>query len=413
MKINVVTLCSGLGSQEMALKRLRRNYPHFDFDIIATSEIDANATTAYNACHPEFADRQVGDLTTYDWSNITEPIDLLFYSTPCQSVSRAGKRKGMKEGDDVASALIWHTRRVIETLKPRILILENVRGMIDKKNIKDFNDWQHTLEELGYTNFTQVLNSKDFGVAQSRERIFMVSILNCDKPFYFPKPFPLTKRLKDYLEDDVDEKYYLSDEQVKKIIAHCERKISEGCGFNYRFEGESGISGSDTAAYGTRETDTYLKEPRAIQVAQMYDQEQNPMAGRIFSPDGLCPTITTPTGGHTEPKIVSYSRDSKGQIVNNHIKDVVNTIHTCTGQGGNTDQYVLENFKIRKLTPIEVGRLMGCSDVDINKMINTGIGKSALYKLFGNSIVVDVLYHIFKSLFIDTEPKENQQLILF
>lgn len=260
-KINVVTLCSGVGAQEMALKQLKRDFPNdFDFDLIAWSEIDANAIKAYQAVHSEFADRNIGDLTVYDWSQIKEPIDLLFYSTPCQSVSTAGKRKGMKEGDDAASALIWHTRRAIESLKPKVCILENVRGMVDKKNIKDFNQWQRTLEGYGYTNYTQLMNAKDYGLAQNRLRVFMVSILDCAEPFYFPKPFPLEKRLKDYLEPNVDESFYLRPEQVQRIVEHCDRKVAEGCGFKTNFNEGGGTSSTITGNYGQRETDIYIKD---------------------------------------------------------------------------------------------------------------------------------------------------------
>lgn len=260
--INVITLCSGYGAQEMALKRLKNDYPNeFDFDVIAWSEIEPNAIKAYQAVHPEFAERNIGDLTKYDWSNIKAPIDLLFYSTPCQSVSTAGKRKGMKEGDDdAASALIWHTRRAIESLRPKVCILENVRGMVDKKNIKDFNKWQLVLDSYGYTNYTQLMNAKDFGIPQNRLRVFMVSILDCTEPFYFPKPFHLEKRLKDVLEPKVDEKYYLKPEQVERIVKHCDRKVAEGCGFRTRFETGGGTSSTITGNYGQRETDIYIKD---------------------------------------------------------------------------------------------------------------------------------------------------------
>lgn len=214
MKINVITLCSGYDAMVLALKRLRRDYPDkFDFDLLAWSEIDTYACAAHDALHPEFADRAVGDMTKVDWRRWSEErgnpqIDCLIYSTPCQSVSTAGKQKGMKKGDDAASALIWHTEKAIEVLRPKWLLLENVKGMVNKRNRPDFDQWCAVLESYGYTNFWQVLNASGFGCPQNRERIFMVSILG-EAAFEFPKPFPLEKRLRDVLEDNVPEEYYL------------------------------------------------------------------------------------------------------------------------------------------------------------------------------------------------------------
>lgn len=242
MKVNVVTVCSGYDAMCCALKRLRKEYPIFDFNLLAWAEVDPTAIQAHNAIHPEYADRNLGDIKTADYSQITQHVNLLIYSTPCQSVSRAGKRKGMKESSDAASALIWHTRRAIEELKPDILILENVRGMIDSSNIADFHKWQNTLVDYGYKNYTKVIDSAQMGVAQHRERVFMVSLLS-DEPYFFPEPIPLEKRLKDYLEPygTVPESYYLTPKQIYNVVKHCERKQAEGCGFNTQFvEPESG-----------------------------------------------------------------------------------------------------------------------------------------------------------------------------
>lgn len=224
-KVNCVSLCSGYGAECIAMKRLKRDYPGFDFECLAWSEIDANACKAHDAIHPEYAGRNLGDMTTCDYSAITGPVDVLFYSTPCQSVSNAGKNKGMKKGDDdAASALIWHTERAIRELRPRICILENVKGMVSKKNRPDFDEWCGVLEGYGYANFWKVLNAKDHGVPQNRERVFMVSILRTESdpnPVYnFPDPIPLTKTVKDYMEkaEDVDDSYYISQERVTNKI---------------------------------------------------------------------------------------------------------------------------------------------------------------------------------------------------
>lgn len=119
--------------------------------------------------------------------------------------------------------------------------MENVKALVQKKFMPEFQRWIDTLANLGYTSFWQVLNAKDFGVPQNRERVFMVSILG-EATFEFPKPFPLEKRLRNVLEENVDEQYYLSDAQTQRILAHCERKVAEGCGFKPNFQDEGGYA---------------------------------------------------------------------------------------------------------------------------------------------------------------------------
>lgn len=477
MKINVVTLCSGYGAQEMALDRLKRNYPDFDWELLAWAEIEPNAIKAHQACHPEYADLNLGDITICDYSKITQPVDLLVYSTPCQSVSVAGQNKGMKEGSDAASALIWHTRRAIETLKPKVCILENVKGMIMGKNVKDFHKWQHVMESYGYTNYAKVLNSKDFGIPQNRERIFMVSIWG-GQSYHFPEPFKLEKRIKDILEPygTVDESFYFKPEQLLRIIAHCDRKVEEGCGFKTQFHTEDEVSGCVTAKYGQRETDPCIKESALLNpmpdgtartIKTQYakngianfmrddgfgatgvqepcgikegisihplnrkmefqgfksiqsDTEpcltahdgrggepvlwqrlslygNNAQAGRVYDVEGIAPCLDTCCGGNRMPKIptpvrteeakelrrkgievfkhrelvpredgicntittvtkdyllqepciLGYTRDDNGKVCDRHDKEIANTVHTSTGNGGNTDQFVKEPIAV-------------------------------------------------------------------
>lgn len=166
-------------------------------------------------------------------------------------------------------------------------------------------------------------------------------------------------------------------------------------------------------------TELKMEEPKPMQVAQIYDQEQNPMNSRVYSEDGIAPTLRTPTGGLSEPCILGYTRDDKGNVTSRHEKEVAGTLHASTGSGGNTDQFVKTRYRIRKLTPRECFRLQDVSDSDIDKIeahrikvtLKNGmvkekpIPKSAKYKLAGNSIVVSCLYHIFHRMFI-AEPPE-------
>ena len=151
--LKVVTLCSGYDSQCLALERLKEIDSDFDYELLAWSEIDSYAIKAHDALFPKWKGRNLGDMTVCDYSSIEKDIDLLFYSTPCQSLSSAGKQKGMRKGDDAASSLIWHTERAIRELSPKILILENVGAILNKRNINDFNQWMNDLSSYRYRNF--------------------------------------------------------------------------------------------------------------------------------------------------------------------------------------------------------------------------------------------------------------------
>jgi DNA (cytosine-5)-methyltransferase 1 len=225
--LRVVTLCSGYDSQCLALNRLKEAYPEFDYTLIAWSEFDPESNTpldkqpavvAHKALFPQWADLNLGDMTKIDWTKVDD-FDLLFYSTPCQSISQAGLQHGFTEGSGTRSSIIWNVRDAVKVKRPKFLCLENVKAMVTEKFVGMFNLWQLELERLGYRNFAEVLNAKDYGVPQNRERIFLVSIRDDgDLPrYFFPQPFPLERRLKDVLEDNVDEKYYLSDEMLERF----------------------------------------------------------------------------------------------------------------------------------------------------------------------------------------------------
>lgn len=209
--LRVVTLCSGYDSQLMALRNI--GVPH---ECIAWSEIDTYAIRAHNAVFPEIADRNLGDMTKIDWSKVPD-FDLLFYSTPCTDFSNAGKQAGGAEGSGTRSSILWYTRYAILQKKPKYLIMENVKALVSEKFRPLFLKWCDELTSYGYTNFAQVLNAKDYGIPQNRERIFLVSILG-DAWFNFPQPVELKLRLKDMLEDKVDEKYYLPQDKVNQFV---------------------------------------------------------------------------------------------------------------------------------------------------------------------------------------------------
>ena len=393
--IRVFEAFAGYGSQSMALEILKQDYPQFDYEVVGISEIDKYAVKAYNATHEPTTN--YGDICLIDWDSVPD-FDLFTYSFLCQDISSAGRQRGFEAGSGTRSSLLWECRKAIETKRPKYLLMENVKALVSKKFISHFNDWLLYLESLGYSNFWQVLNAKDYGIPQNRERVFVVSILGNNEQYKFPKPFELTKRLKDVLEECVDEKYYLSEKFYNCIVEHSNRKISEGCGFKTQFVNIDGITGTITTKYGQRSTDPYY-----IQKGRGYVRTKE------FE---LSPTVTSHGFERNNFAFVSYTRDKKGNVVDRHLKDVANTVHTSTGSGGNTDCFVY-NGNIRRLTPRECFRLMGVSEPDIDKIQTACISNSQQYKMAGNSIVVDVLYYIFKNLFIEKPSKLYMQLKLF
>ena len=209
---------AGYNSQKMALNRLVEHFPEFHHVCVGWSEIDANAIKANNAVFPEDADKNFGDITKIEWDKVPD-FDLFTYSFPCQSISSAGKQEGLEEGSGTRSSLLWECKKAIEIKKPRFLMMENVKALTQKKFQKNQKKWQTWLHQQGYENFTQVLNASSYNVPQNRERVFMISILRTDSEpnpsFYFPKKLKLERRIKDILEPNVDESFYLSDKALE------------------------------------------------------------------------------------------------------------------------------------------------------------------------------------------------------
>ena len=261
MKIKVATLCSGYDSQCMALERLKAKYPQFDYELMWWSEIDKNAIVAHDAVFPQYAGRNLGDMTKIDWSKC-EKVDLLFYSTPCQSISQAGLQHGFIEGSGTRSSIIWNVRDAVRILRPKYAILENVAAMVQSKFIGMFNLWQRTLEDIGYKNFAKVLNAKDYGVPQNRERIFLVSILDESAIYEFPQKRKLTKTMKDVLEQNVDEKYYLSDEIMEQFVTNNEKQKENGNGFRFQPTDGCGCAKSITTLSGSRMSDNFIRDEK-------------------------------------------------------------------------------------------------------------------------------------------------------
>lgn len=215
--IRLIELFAGVGSQAMALRDLGADFEHY-----RVVELDKYAIKSYNSIHgTEFPKMDITQIHGSDLGieDVEKFTYLMTYSFPCQDLSVAGKQKGMAKDSGTRSGLLWEVERLLNEVEnlPQVLLMENVPQVHGKKNIEDFQNWISFLESKGYSNYWQDLNAKNYGVAQNRNRCFMVSILG-DWKFTFPEPIELKRVMKDYLEDAVDEKYYINNEKAQKLI---------------------------------------------------------------------------------------------------------------------------------------------------------------------------------------------------
>ena len=366
-KLKILECFGGIGACSKALERLG-----IDYEIADYVEIDKYAVKSFNAIHGTNFEPQ--DITKWD-KDIK--VDLIMHGSPCQDFSLAGKQAGGDKDSGTRSSLMYETIRIVEKLKPKYVIWENVKNLLSKKHRHNFDAYLETMEQLGYTNYYQVLNAKDYGIPQNRERVFTVSILDNQtdksgfvrrfvKEFEFPPKQELKLKLRDMLEDDVDEKYYLSESKIQKIA-------------NWR-------------AY------------------------QKPFE-KVQGKNSIVPTLTARGAGEEHSGMITYSEN---------LEDTTNLQEECLKVGlfddtssnsfakGKRDYgykneygtlkcspkysiYKNTDLRIRKLTPKEVWRLMGFDDEDFEKAAKVN-SNSQLYKQAGNSIVVNVLEAILNNL---------------
>ena len=372
---------SGIGCQRMAFDRLGIKY-----EMVGFSEIDRYAIQAYNAIHGDT--KNYGSICDINGADLPE-IDVFTYSFPCTDLSKAGKQKGL---GDTRSGLVYEVLRILQQLNdlnrlPKVLIMENVVDLVQTKFIRQFQEIQLELEELGYSNYTETLNAKDFGVAQNRDRVFMVSILG-EYSYEFPKTIPLEKRLKDYLESYVDEKYYLSDRALRGLqntefnssklesrtekdgimstlcardykdpklvienvdnncllipektkLGYCEAYDGDGVYINRPHQKRGVVQkGMIQTIKASGQDIGVVVEPKRI--GGLYDNENGRhQAGSIWDKDAISPTIDTMQGGHRQPFIVEDKKDMlkttlcNQLIANGEVKEYDVIKHSYTSQ---------------------------------------------------------------------------------
>lgn len=467
--IRLISLFSGYDSQEFALKYLGVDYEHYKTCEWAVKSIQAlkdahygNDNIDYSADHSqefiihqlfkwgisanynepmtkeqikrlgEQKQRQIYNniKATHNLVNIQqvsanklEIVDrdkycyLMTYSFPCQDLSKAGKGKGMAKDSGTRSGMLWEVERILDECNgnlPQILLMENVPDVIGSKNIEHFAKWLEKLESLGYKCYWRILNAKDYGIPQNRERCFMISLLG-DYYYEFPQPIKLEHRLKDLLEDSVDEKFYLSDKMVKYIASNNEKWT--GNNDNSIINRDIAVT-INTRVGNTRAdcSDYFCKElPQNYNLKKQLCNELI-SSGKVKENDVIRHNFTTSKNGdciqsNNEVPTLDTRCDCLGVVVNNEpigceirkdegirtfSDNCIGTLRTIDACG---DKHIIEtNYRIRKLTPKECFRLMGVKDKDFEKIAKNQ-SNASLYHLAGDSIVVNVLMEIFKQLF--------------
>lgn len=497
--LKYLSLFSGIGAPEKALKNLG-----IEYELVGFSEIDKYAIKSYCAIHNVSEELNLGDITKIDIKSLPKDIDFITHGSPCTDLSLAGKEAGADKGSGTRSSLMWNSVEIFKHCKPKIILWENVKNLLSKKHKHNFDAYIEDLNNLGYTSYYKVLNAKDFGIPQNRERVFTISIRNdINKEFKFPEPFDNGIRLKDLLEKEVDEKYYINTEKAEKLIQEFKSTNKKTLNINPSGKGMNGVVRNDEIAstvttnkgegqkvvipcitpdrlnkrqnrrrfktngepmftltaqdrHGVLETNTlnfiggigekdivgdnkslsrnYPQSNRVynsnniacsqtangggiggktgLYLVGNLDIKGNEQIRRVYSEEGISPTLNTMQGGNRQPKVMykvrqatkqGYAIAEEGDSINleqpnsTTIRGIIgnkiaNTL-TCS-----CNQAVVNEYRIRKLTPLECYRLMGFDDEDFYKASALN-SNSQLYKQAGNSICVNVLEEIFKNLF--------------
>ena len=329
---------------------------------------------------------------------------IMTYSFPCQDLSLAGKGKGMSD-TTTRSGMLWEVERILIECSqlsclPQVLLMENVPQVHGEGNKEDFNKWQLRLEQLGYKNYWQDLIATDYEIPQTRNRCFMVSILG-DYNYTFPKPIPLKLKLKDMLEENVDEKYYLSDKMLEYMMSESSGGLSRKEMFERNFKEDKEVAATITTCAGNRASDNIIKIKNATKQGYLEAKEGDGIdlcqpnsetrRGRVQKE--AIQTLTTQNNLGVCVKGIATNESKEWQ--KEPLEEKSRTILANKSNGG--VGCIDTNLRIRKLTPRECFRLMGVKDEDYDKIAKNQ-SDSSLYHLAGDSIVVNVLMAIFKEM---------------
>ncbi len=359
--LRLIELFAGIGSQTQALTNIGIAHK-----VVAISEIDKYAIQSYEAMHGKA--NNLGDIRKIEE---LPDADLWTYSFPCQDISVAGKGAGIKEG--TRSGLLFEVERLLRVASekgtlPKYLLLENVKNLVSKKFKADFDKWLDFLAELGYTNYWKVLNAKDYGIPQNRERVFCVSIRGEHKPFVFPKPKELTIRLRDMIDEMVDERFYLKESTIRSILRST---------FNSR---------RDSIRPGDGLANTLLardwRGPQCVQVGEVVGGKWDKMhdiSKRVYEPDGIAPTVHCQQGGNTELKIAEdFVLGGLQKHQTPRTDGISPTLTEAMGKGGGQTPIIIDTaepkerfykqaFETLKENECEVGDTIDAFNKKVNK----------------------------------------------
>ena len=410
--IKVGTDFSGIGSPEAALKRLGIRHHN-----VFACDIDKYAEKSFLELNKP--DKFYKDITTRNYKEVPQ-LDLYVAGFPCQSFSLAGQRKGFNE---TRGTLFFNVAEFIKVNQPECFILENVKGLLSHDSGKTYQTITDVLtngggtlngqmgmdtidDGLGYHVYTQILNTKDYGIPQNRERIFIVGFKHW-RTFNFPIKLPLLNRLKDILEQNVNDKYYLSEKMIKTIF-----EPSKGDWNSGKMTIDTDIAKCVNARVfkmGRADTDNY------ISVHSLYPRSSKTGkcgTGHLSKQDGT--TYCLDTGNNQAIEVIETNNKRvnknyekhKDQLENGDFMDSYNqTIHkditptiTSRVQASNCS-HIYNDKKIRRLTPLECWRLQGFSDEEFYKAQKVN-SDTQLYKQAGNSITVNVMVEILKKIYL-------------
>ncbi len=365
--IRLATTFSGIGAAEQAFKRLKIAY-----NIVFAGDIDPHVKKSYFANYNIDQNDWHDDITTFNAIKYKNCVDILVGGSPCQAFSMVGKRLGF---DDTRGTLFYEYARVIKECEPKIFIYENVKGLTNHDSGKTWQIVQNTFKELGYKIFFKVLNSKDYGIPQNRERIFVVGFKDNSVDFNFPAPFELEHSMQDFLEDFTDSKYYLKEKGIKFVTSFKNRNKSytqingdialcQKANQQFNWHGDFVFEGVDSLA-----DDEFIFDVNEVE--EKYYLSANTEKYVLASGTKNYKTSTATDLAVARPLLQSMHKMHRAGV----------------------DNYVTHKGRIRKLTPKECLRLMGFSD-DF-KMV---VSDTQLYRQAGNSIVVNVLCEIIKQI---------------
>jgi len=408
MKIGTL-FSGGLAAPEFAFK-----YEDIKHEVVFACEWDKYARKQYLAFHGT-PGAFYNDVSEMDGTPYKNQIDLMVWGSPCQDLSLAGKRKGF---DGEKSSLFREGARVMSEVMPKVFIFENVKGLLSSNGGSDYKEVVKTFQDMGYLIASKVLNAKEYGTAQNRERVFIVGFLDVQTyhDFSFESPVLLTKCLRDYLEDEVDEKYYLSEDRTFELTGKEIGVVAKLTDTKFesaqRIQGVEGVEGVAatliTQQGGDQEPKILVKSAtkQGYEVATQNDSinfthpDSKTRRGRVGK--GVAQTLDcscnqgviinplkgkTEYGWHFEQKV--YSEDSCTRAL------------TASEGSGSREKVIQDNFKIRRLTPRECFRLQGIKDQDI-KLINSD---TQSYKIAGNAIEVNTMRSVLRALYKPTISK--------